>query len=468
MNEYGASGSGCRTGDNSETINVENPATNEIIGTVRNFGKDEVDRAIGKGGEAFEGWKRTSLNDRRIVLLKMAEVLDTYREELASTLVLEVGKPLPEARHEVMSAARVFRTFAHMPIERSTISDDEGTHIYVSRKPLGVASLILPWNYPLAVLSWKLAPALLAGNGVVVKPSPYTPLNTMGFVSRTAGILPDHLVQVLTGDDQTGEHLVRSSAIRKIAFTGSMATGKRILAESSQTIKRVSLELGGNDPAIILKDFDLDQTPSVFWSSFMNAGQICIAVKRVYVHESIVSEFLDRYVRIAKGVKIGNGMDDGIQMGPVNNPEQLGFVEELVEDARNFGCTILTGGERVAGPGYFYKPTVISGADDGTRIVREEQFGPVVPILTFSDIDEVVDRANSPEYGLGASVWTSDIQKGIRVADQFESGTAWVNTHMVVDPSAPFGGVKGSGIGRELGIQGFDEYCDMQTIHVKK
>lgn len=485
-------------------ILVENPATNEIIGSVLSCDRMEVDEMISAADRAFPGWKRRQERERREILHRLAGLLDSHGEELALILVREVGKPLAEARHEVISAAGVFRTYAEMPLGDTVIRDDSGSRISVTRKPLGVAALILPWNYPLAVLAWKLAPALLTGNTVILKPSPYAPLNTVRFLELAGpggqGVLPEGVVQVATGGDRTGEWLVRSHDVRKIAFTGHIDTGRKILSatygadmDPSDRIKRVSLELGGNDPAIVLDDFDLSQTPRLFWSSFRNAGQICVAVKRVYVHESIHSAFLERYVRIAQEVKVGNGMEEGVEMGPVNNPGQLALIEGLVSEISGMsemgsyldsdgvrgdggntdtrgsgGGRILTGGQRLPGPGYFYPPTVITDVDESSRVVHEEQFGPVIPIMSYSDIEEAVERANSLRYGLGASVWTRDIHRGLRVARQLESGTIWVNTHMVVDPSAPFGGIKGSGIGRELGMWGLDEYVDLVTIHLKR
>lgn len=452
----------------SGMIEVENPATNEIIDSVPVGTREDVEKSVRLANEALYLWKKQPLSERRKILVRLAEKLEERKEELARILVAEVGKPLTEARHEVISAARVFREFAALELSGSLVRNDGSSLVYVTRKPIGVAALILPWNYPLAVLSWKLAPALLPGNTVVVKPSPYTPLNTLKFREIAGSILPEGVFNIITGDDLTGEHLVRSLGISKIAFTGHAGTGKKILASAAGNLKRVSLELGGNDPAIILKDFDMKQLPSVFWSSFRNAGQICIAVKRLYVHETLFEEFVERYVKIAQNVKIGNGLREGVRMGPVNNLEQLDIVEMLVTDARERGGRILTGGKRKQGAGYFYPPTVITDVDESARIVREEQFGPVVPIMPFPDVDEAVERANSLRFGLGASVWTSDTALGLRIAEELESGTAWINTHMVVDPMAPFGGVKESGIGRELGRWGLEEYMDIQTIHLKK
>jgi len=490
---------------------VENPATNEIIASVPCFDESAVEECVHRAKEAFPGWRKETLSKRRGILEAVADRLEKNREELATILVREVGKPLMEARHEVMSAERVFREFSRMDISGisgTLIRNEKNSSIHVIKKPIGVAGLILPWNYPLTVLSWKLAPALLTGNTVLVKPSPYTPLNTIRVGELMDPLLPEGVVNIVPGDDGTGEALLKSQGIGKIAFTGSVETGKNILRSASDSMKRVSLELGGNDPAIVLEDFDMKQLSSVFWSSFRNAGQICIAVKRLYVHEKLFDRFVEKYVTIAKRVKIGNGLSEGVQMGPVNNPEQLAIVEGLVEDAREKGGTIHTGGERIGmekgvkkgrrigsgkgggigsgkgggigsgkgggkergerGAGYFYPPTVITDVDESFRIVREEQFGPVIPIIPFTDADEAVERANSLRFGLGASVWTSNKSRGIRIAEELESGMAWVNTHMVVDPKAPFGGVKESGFGRELGQWGIDEYMDIQTIYVNK
>lgn len=453
----------------NQVIEVEDPATNQILGTVPLASRADVDQAVAGAGEAFLDWRKRPISNRKKMLVRIAEELEKGREELARILVSEVGKPLAEARHEVTSAIRVFRDISSLDLKEELVRNDGGSLIYVTRKPIGVAGLILPWNYPLTVLAWKLAPALLTGNTLVIKPSPYTPLNTLKVGEMIEPFLPKGVVNIVTGDDATGESLVRAKGVGKVAFTGHLETGKKVLSMCSMTgMKRVSLELGGNDPAIVLRDFDMGQLSSLFWSSFRNAGQICIAVKRLYVHEELYDEFVNKYVDIARTVRIGHGMEQGVQMGPVNNPEQLAVVEELVRDAEDRGGTIRCGGERREGAGYFYPPTVITDVDESLQIVSEEQFGPVIPILSYSDVDEAVKRANSLRYGLGASVWTGDIERGTKVAEDLESGIAWVNTHMVVDPLAPFGGVKESGLGRELGRFGLEEYMNIQTVHVKR
>jgi len=449
-------------------LEVENPATNGIIAHVPLGRGDEVMEAVETADRAFVKWSGTNLSERRKVLQRIADVLDEHTDELARILVDEVGKPVMEARHEVRSSSNVLRAIAGMEISDTIIKDNENELIYATRRPLGVSALILPWNYPLSVLSWKLAPSLLAGNTVVIKPSPYTPLNALriGDLLRTA--VPKGVVNIVSGDDKTGRLLTMRDEVRKIAFTGNVETGKEVMRNAAGDLKRVSLELGGNDPAIVLKDFSMDKLSSLFWSSFRNAGQICIAVKRLYVHETMIEDLTERYAEMASAVKVGYGMVDGVQMGPVNNPEQLGIVEELVEDARDKGGTIAAGGERIEGAGYFYRPTVITEMDERARIVCEEQFGPVVPIIPYSDEDEVIHTANSMDHGLGASIWTSDPSHGKELAERMESGTVWINTNMVVDPMAPFGGMKKSGLGRELGTWGYDEYVDMQTIYLKK
>ena len=454
--------------DKDARIEVENPATNEIIDSVPSGDSEDIEGAVSAAARAFEGWKKESLERKRKTLLRIAGAVREHADELARLLVLEVGKPIPEARHEALSSARVFEEFASLDVRDEVIRNDGNALVIAARRPLGPAGLILPWNYPLAVMAWKLAPALLAGDTVVVKPSPYTPLNALKFGEIVSPLLSPGVLNIVTGGDDTGKALVEHPEIRKIAFTGHVETGRAIMSAAAKNLKRISLELGGNDPAIILRDFDMKNLPSVFWSAFRNAGQVCIAVKRIYVHESIYSEFVEGLCEIANSVRLGNGLEEGTQMGPVNNPEQLGVVERLVREAEEKGGKILTGGRRKEGAGYFYYPTVITDVDESVGIVAEEQFGPVVPVMPFSDEDEAVERANSLPFGLGASVWTQDINRGMSIASRLEAGTAWVNTHMLVDHLAPFGGFKQSGIGRELGIHGLNEYVEFQTLYVKR
>ena len=451
-----------------QKIIVENPATNEVLETVKNCDSQDVAGEVNHAVEAFRSWSAIPLIQRRSALRTIANILDERTDELARILVLEIGKPLVEARHEVRSAATVFRTFSDFSIDDAIIRDTEDSLLQEIRRPLGVAALIIPWNYPLLVLSWKLAPALLAGNTVVIKPSPYAPLNTMRFSELVKSVIPPGVINIVTGDDATGRSIVGSKEIAKIAFTGHVDTGRKILQESGSGLKWISLELGGNDPAIVLPDFDMKRLPSLFWSSFRNAGQICIAVKRLYVHDSIFESVVEKYERMAREVRLGNGMDEETQMGPVNNPRQLRVVKELIRDAREGGGGVRTGGRKRNGPGYFYPPTVVTDVDENCRLVSEEQFGPVIPIMPYSHIDEAIDRANSLRYGLGASVWTSNVTEGRKVAEQIQSGTVWVNTHMIVDPLASFGGVKDSGLGKELGIRGYDEYCSVRTININR
>ena len=453
--------------DKDKRIEVENPATNEIIYSVPSGDAGDINEAVSAAVRAFRGWKKESLERKRKTLLRIAGAVRENADELARLLVLEVGKPLPEARHEALSCARVFEEFASLDVRDEIIRNEGNTLVIASRRPLGPAGLILPWNYPLAVLAWKLAPALLAGDSVVIKPSPYTPLNALKFGEIVSPLLPQGVLNIVTGGDETGRALVEHPEIRKIAFTGHVETGRSIMSAAAKNLKRISLELGGNDPAIILRDFDMKNLQSVFWSAFRNAGQVCIAVKRIYVHESIHDEFVKGFCEIANSVRLGNGLNEGTQMGPVNNPEQLGTVERFVRKAEEKGGKILTGGRRKEGKGYFYYPTVITDVDESVGIVAEEQFGPAVPIMSFSDENEAVERANSLPFGLGASVWTRDINRGMSIASRLEAGTAWVNTHMLVDHLAPFGGFKQSGIGRELGEYGLEEYTELKTVTVK-
>lgn len=315
----------------------------------------------------------------------------------------------------------------------------------------------------------KVAPALLVGNTVVLKPSPYTPLATLklGEVLREA--LPPGVLNVVSGGDELGATITTHPTVRKVCFTGSVETGKRVAAAAASDLKRVVLELGGNDPAIVLGDVDPKRVAEkLFWSAFENAGQICMAIKRLYVHERVYPALVQELADIAKNVRVGDGLDPATQLGPLNNEPQLDRVSELVEDAKREGATIVTGGDRLSKPGYFYMPTVVTDIAEGTRLVDEEQFGPALPVMPFSDLDDVLERANATHFGLKASVWTNDLGKGADIARQIECGTASVNKHGGMDPAVPFGGSKWSGIGYQNGSWGLEAYSELQVIEVAR
>jgi len=362
----------------------------------------------------------------------------------------------------------VFRLYSKFGIQQDVIQDNETAKITVSQEPYGVCALILPWNYPVGLLGWKLAPCLLAGNSALVKPSEHAPLTVIKIINIISQILPENLVQAVPGTGEQGEYLVQHQGISRVSFTGSQATGSKILAAACENFPNTTLEMGGNDAAIILPDCDLDNRfPSIFWGCFFNAGQICVAIKRIYVHEELAPDLVLRFKAMAEGLKLGNGAEPGTQMGPLNNEQQILKVEEMVNDAVENDAVLVTGGSRIRRTGYFFQPTVLTGLDDSFRIVKEEQFGPAIPVLTYTDIEDAISRANSTGHGLGGSIWTEDIVKGQELAGRLECGTAWVNAHMLVEHRAPFGGWKKSGIGRELGKAGLNEFLQSKTMYIK-
>jgi acyl-CoA reductase-like NAD-dependent aldehyde dehydrogenase len=346
------------------------------------------------------------------------------------------------------------------------LSDTADAKIEIKRKPLGVVAAITPWNYPIMLGMWKIAPALLAGNTIVLKPSPYTPITTLMLGEILKEIVPPGVFNVISGGDELGAWMTSHPVPRKISFTGSVETGKKVAASAAPDLKRVTLELGGNDAAIILADVDpAVVAPKIFWGAFENSGQICSAIKRVYVPEQMYNALIDNLGEIAKGVKVGDGLEAGTQLGPINNKMQFERVTELVEDAKKHGAKIVTGGSRVGKEGYFFAPTIVGNISDGVRLVDEEQFGPALPIVPYKDVDDAVRRANATHYGLSGSVWSNDRVRGAEVASQLECGSAWVNQHLAIAPNLPFGGAKWSGIGVENGTWGLMGFTEIQVVN---
>jgi acyl-CoA reductase-like NAD-dependent aldehyde dehydrogenase len=338
--------------------------------------------------------------------------------------------------------------------------------VELHRKPLGVVGSITPWNFPVLIAVWHIVPAVRTGNTVVIKPSPYTPLSTIRLVELLNDVLPKGVLNVVAGRDDLGQMMTEHPHIQKIVFTGSCATGKKVMQTASSTLKRVTLELGGNDAGIVLADADPKAIAErLFWGAFINNGQTCAALKRLYVPDEIYEEVCDALVDYAKNVTVGHGLDEASVLGPVQNQMQYDKVVELVEDAKRNGARVMCGGKAPDGPGFFYPVTIVADAKDGMRIVDEEQFGPVLPVIRYSDLEEAIERANGLEVGLGGSAWSSDPDKAKAVAHRLECGTAWVNGHGGIKPFAPFGGVKGSGIGVEFGKLGLEEYTAIQVVH---
>lgn len=451
-----------------QAFDVINPATEEIVAACPACLPDQLEAAMGAAEQAFGAWARDEAH-RRAALAKCAQVMKTRLKPLSEVLTQEQGKPRRNALHEISGAMHSFLQAANRNLPVDVLQDDALGRVVVRRKPLGVVAAIAPWNYPIVLAVWKIAPALLAGNTVVLKPSPYTPLSTLMLGEVLQEALPPGVLNVVSGGDDLGAQMTTHRAVRLVSLTGSVATGKAVARAVSPDLKRLVLELGGNDPAIVLSDVNVDAVAqALFWGAFENSGQVCRAIKRLYVHASIFEPLADALAGIAGSVKVGNGMEAGTQLGPVNNRAQFERVIGLVDDARARGARMVTGGAPLDGPGYFYPPTLVADVADDVPLVAEEQFGPVLPILSFQDEEEVLERANATRYGLSGSVWTRDVAHGTELASRLDCGTTWVNQHNAFHPEAPLGGAKWSGLGYQNGALGLDAFCDLQVVQVKK
>jgi acyl-CoA reductase-like NAD-dependent aldehyde dehydrogenase len=445
-----------------------NPSTGAPFAEAPECTVRQLDRAVDAAQEAFSEWRKNEPR-RRQALQECARVLKANVETLADTLVREQGKPLAQARGEITWTASLLDAYAGKPIPLDVLRDDEKERIEVRHKPFGVVAAILPWNFPVNLASWKIAQALLTGNTMVLKPSPYTPLSTLMMGELLCSVLPPGVLNIISGNNELGAAMTAHPLIRKISFTGSVATGKKIAQAAATDLKHVTLELGGNDPAIVLQDADPARIAEpLFWSAFQNCGQICIAVKRVYAHESVYARLVDALAEQARHAKVGDGFEAGTQIGPLNNRMQFERVISLIDDAKRSGARMVTGGGPRLGPGYFIDPTIVTGITDGSRLVDEEQFGPVLPIIPFRNVEDALARANATHYGLGGSIWTSDVARGMELAAELECGTGWVNQHGALDNAVPFGGAKWSGPGHELGTLGLEAYTQPQVVRAAK
>jgi acyl-CoA reductase-like NAD-dependent aldehyde dehydrogenase len=448
-----------------ETFPVLNPATEEVVARAPECSQARLDAAVAAAKRAFPGWRRDE-SERRNALRRGAAALEAKAMEIARTLTLEQGKPLQQAAGEVYTAIGNLRSVAEMPLPNEVTRDDAKGRIEICYRPYGVVAGITPWNFPILIAMSKCAPALLAGNTMVLKPSPFTPLSTLALGEVLSAALPPGVLNVVSGGNDLGAWLTAHPDVKKISFTGSVPTGKRVAQTAAADLKRVTLELGGNDPAIVLDDADPEKiASSLFWSSFMNAGQICTAVKRIYAPESSFEPLVAALAKIAHEVKVGDGLDPDTQIGPINNAMQLERVMALVADAKQKGAVVHSGGSRKEGKGYFFAPTVLTGVGDDVAIVAEEQFGPVVPVLSYRSLDDAIERANATHYGLGASVWSPDRARAVEIGKQLDAGTVWINQHLALTPNAPFGGAKWSGIGEASGRWGLESFLQKHVIN---
>jgi acyl-CoA reductase-like NAD-dependent aldehyde dehydrogenase len=439
------------------SFEVINPATGAAFARCPDATRGQLDAAVAAARRAAPAWGLASFADRRACIQRMAAALRAQQEPLAELLTREQGKPLAQARDEIGRAATQSEGMAQIEIRTDTLVDDAQRHIELGWFPLGVVGIITPWNAPINLAAGPLTAALYTGNCVVLKPSPFTPLATLKLGELLAGLFPRGVVNVLAGGDAFGEWMTTHAGIDKISFTGSVATGKRVMANCAGTLKRITLELGGNDAAIVLDDVDPQAVaPKLFFAAFVNSGQVCMAVKRIYAHAKIHDALCAALAEEARKAKVGDGLDPATQFGPIQNRRQYERVLGILEDAQRRGGRILAGGSVPAGPGYFFPPTVVADIPEDSRLVQEEQFGPIVPVLKFTDIDDVIARANDTRYGLAASVWSADPARARVIAQRLEVGTAWINQHRATAANVPFGGAKESGIGRhysEIGLK---------------
>ncbi|MDR7104117.1 aldehyde dehydrogenase family protein [Croceicoccus sp. BE223] len=447
-------------------IEVIDPATEAIVGTVPDCTREQLDESVAAARAAYPAWRARPHAERQDALRKIAATIMAHKDELQQLLTAEQGKPLAAAMAEIEAAAWWIGTVAESELPVHTSTAMPGQVSVTTRVPLGVVGAIVPWNFPVLLAVWKIGPALLTGNTMVLKPSPNTPLATLRLGALLQEVLPPGVLNMVSGGDALGPWMSAHPGIDKISFTGSTATGRKVMESAAGNLKRLTLELGGNDAAIVLPDVDVDAVAEkLFWAAFANSGQVCVAAKRLYVHDDVYDEVLAALKSVAERMTVGDGRDAATALGPVQNRAQFERVRDLIRDAEANGYRLATGGEPANGPGFFVPVTLVDNPPEDSRVVQEEAFGPVLPILRYSDIDDVIARANACEYGLGGSVWSSDLDKAAEVAARLETGTVWINSAQGITPFAAFAGHKQSGIGAENGTEGLLEFTVPQTIY---
>lgn len=454
--------------EGASEMDVLNPADGTVVAQCPRSDERLLNAAVRGAKEAFGAWSRLPAPERSSRVMALAGALETRRAEFVRLMTREQGKPLFLADVEIAQSVAILRTFAGMTLDVETLREDDKMRVVQQRAPLGVVAAITPWNFPLLLLMAKLGPALVAGNCVIAKPAPTTPLTTLLFGELCAELLPPGVVNTVVDNNDLGNLLTRHADIAKVAFTGSTPTGRRVMESAAPSLKRLTLELGGNDAAIVLEDAPVKAVATqLFRNAMINSGQVCVAIKRAYVHEALYDELCDELVSLAGAAVVGDGLTPGVQLGPLQNKAQFDRVKELIEDCRTAG-SIVAGGAALDRPGYFIEPTIVRDIADDARIVREEQFGPVLPVLCFRDVEDAIKRANNCEFGLGASVWGTDLNRAYDVALRLDAGTVWINKHLDLQFDVPFRGAKQSGIGAEFGLDGLKEYTQAKVINMTR
>ncbi|MGZ9706157.1 aldehyde dehydrogenase family protein [Pseudomonas sp. GNP013] len=455
-------------GENGQ-FDVINPATGSAFAQCPAGSLGQLDAAVAAAQAAFKTWRHSAHERRCEHLNAIANDIEQDADALARLIVMEQGKPLELAFSEVMGAAAWTRYAAGQEIAVELVEETPTQRVELHRKPLGVVASITPWNWPFMIAVWHIMPALRAGNCVISKPSSLTPLSTLRLVEIIARHVPHGVINCVTGEQGFGSAITAHPGIQKIVFTGSTATGQSVMRGAAVNLKRLTLELGGNDAAIVLPGTPVHEVAEeIFQAAFLNMGQTCAALKRLYVHQSQYQAFAEALTQIAERQVVGDGLEPGVNFGPVQNLDQLELVQALVADARAQGARVLCGGARLDRPGFFYPPTLVADVTDGHRLVDEEQFGPVLPLIAYEDVEDVLRRANAGDMGLGGSVWGPDSEQAQALASRLESGVAWVNCHARIQPNTPFGGSKMSGFGVEFGLEGLQEFTGQQLLFVNK
>jgi acyl-CoA reductase-like NAD-dependent aldehyde dehydrogenase len=462
--------------DGAKKFDTINPATGEVLTQVVEASPEAVDHAVSAARKAFEDrggpWRKMSASERGRLIWRLADLVEQHIDELAELETLDNGKPIFESRYvDVPMVIDVLRYYAGLAtkIHGETVNTSETAFTYTLREPIGVVGLIIPWNFPLLLASWKLGPALACGNTIVLKPAEQTPLTALRFgeLAIEAGV-PPGVLNIVTGGPETGKAIVRHPGIDKIAFTGSTAVGKEIMRSSADTLKRVTLELGGKSPNIVFADSDIDSAvKGAINGIFYGKGEVCNAGSRLFVESKVQNEFLEKLVARAKKLQPADPLDPKTRLGAIVSQEQMQTVLGYVETGKREGAKLIAGGNRVSvdgGKGFFLEPTIFGDVTNDMKIAQEEIFGPVLATLSFDEVDQVIELANRNQYGLAAAVWTRDIKKAHSVSRQLKAGTVWINTYGLMDAALPFGGYKSSGFGRELGMHAIEHYTELKTV----
>ncbi|HKR90134.1 MAG TPA: aldehyde dehydrogenase family protein [Phenylobacterium sp.] len=452
----------------SNFIEAVNPATEDVIARAPDASRAQLDEAVAAAKRAFPAWRARPVEERQAIVAAIGDRIAAHAEDFKRLLTLEQGKARAGAEWEIGGSVIWCHEIAKQRLDPEIVEKQAGRYVEVRKVPLGVVGGITPWNFPMLLAIWKIAPALVAGNTMVLKPSPYTPLCTLKLGEILRDVVPPGVLNIVSGGNDLGAWMTTHPDIKKISFTGSTATGRKIMESASGTLKRITLELGGNDPAIVMPDVDVEAVAKeLFWAAFQNSAQFCVAAKRLYVHRDVYDRLSEALVAYARTVKVGDGAEQGTDLGPIQNRMQFEKLKDLLSDAKSQGLKFLLGGEIPEGKGFYVPVTIIDNPPEDSRVVVEEAFGPVLPLLKFDDVEDVIRRANATEYGLAGSVWSKDAAAARKIAERIEAGTVWINEVHTFSPHIAFGGHNQSGIGIENALEGLSEYTNSQTLVVR-